>query len=138
MQFKSPSRAAFAVLSLTAVVTAGAATVVGSMRASQHRAEKVARALTGGNPSRAPILIRRYGCAGCHTIPGIPGADGQVGGPLAGILHRVYVGGVVTNVPENLIQWMVSPQKFSPQSAMPVTGITEAEARDVAAFLYTQ
>src|SRR4051812_43510197 len=72
------------------------------------------------------------------TCPGPDSADGQVGGSLAGIRHRVYVGGVVTNTPENLIQWLVSPQKFSPRSAMPATGITEAEARDVAAFLYSR
>ena len=104
----------------------------------QHRSEKVARAMTGGNPAQAPAAIRRYGCAGCHTIPGIPGGDGQVGGSLADIIHRVYVGGVVTNSPDNLVKWIVSPQAFSPRSAMPATGITEAEARDIAAYLYSR
>jgi mono/diheme cytochrome c family protein len=94
--------------------------------------------MTGGNPMRAPQLIRRYGCAGCHTIPGIPGGDGQVGGPLADIKYRVYVGGVATNSPDNLVRWIVSPQAFSPRSAMPATGISEMEARDVAAYLYSR
>jgi cytochrome c len=49
---------------------------------SQKQTRDVASAMTGGYPSRAPELIRRYGCAGCHTISGIPGGDGQVGGPL--------------------------------------------------------
>jgi cytochrome c2 len=104
----------------------------------QQRSESVAVAMTGGDPARAPAAIRRYGCGGCHTIPGIPGGDGQVGGPLADTIHRVYVGGVVTNSPENLVQWIVSPQAFSPRSAMPATGISEAEARDVAAYLYSR
>jgi len=104
----------------------------------QHRSESVGRTMTGGDPARAPAVIRRYGCGGCHTIPGIPGGDGQVGGPLADIIHRVYVGGVVTNSPENLVQWIVSPQAFSPRSAMPTTGISQAEARDVAAYLYSR
>src|ERR1700712_2036942 len=103
-----------------------------------RQTEEVARAITRGDPARAPELIRRYGCAGCHTISGIRGADGQVGGPLADIIHRLHVGGGVTNTPDNLIAWIVAPQKFSPRSAMPATGITEAEARDVAAFLYSQ
>jgi cytochrome c1 len=94
--------------------------------------------MVGGDLARAPGIIRRYGCAGCHTIPGIPGGDGQVGGPLADIGRRVYVGGVVKNSPDNLVHWIVSPQSFSPQSAMPATGITEAEARDVATFLYSR
>src|SRR3978361_399716 len=102
---------------------------------AQHQSRDVAITVAGGDLARAPDIIRRYGCAGCHTIPGIPGGDGQVGGPLSDIKHRVYVGGVLTNSPDNLIRWIVSPQAFSPRSAMPATGISEAEARDVAAFL---
>jgi cytochrome c1 len=104
----------------------------------QRQSERVAVAMTGGDPARAPAAIRRYGCGGCHTIPGIPGGDGQVGASLAAIRQRVYVGGVVSNSPENLVQWIVSPQAFSPRSAMPATGISEAEARDVAAYLYSR
>lgn len=105
---------------------------------TESQTEDVARAMTGGDPSRAPELIRRYGCAGCHTISGIHGGDGQVGGPLADIRKRVYVGGVVTNTPDNMIQWIVNPQHFSPRTAMPPSGISESEARDVAAYLYTR
>lgn len=97
---------------------------------------QVARVLTMGDALRAPSIMRRYGCAGCHTIPGIAGADGQVGGSLADIRKRVYIGGVLNNTGRNLVAWIVSPQSFSPHSAMPVTGISEAEARDVAAYLY--
>jgi cytochrome c len=117
-------------------IAAGA--VVGANWYSQHQSEAIARALTGGNPSDAPDIIRRYGCSGCHTIPGISGADGQVGAPLSDIKRRVYVGGVVFNSPENLVRWIVSPQTFLEHSAMPATGISEAEARDVAAYLYAQ
>ena len=94
--------------------------------------------MTGGDPARAPALIRRYGCAGCHTIPGIPGGDGQVGSSLADLRQRVYIAGVVTNSPDNLMHWIVTPQTFSPRTAMPATGISETEARDVAAYLYAQ
>ena len=105
---------------------------------AQHQFEAVATAMAGGDLRRAPGIIRRYGCAGCHTIPGIPGGDGQVGGPLADMKHRVYVGGVAINTPDNLVRWIVSPQAFSPRSAMPATGISDAEARDVATYLYSQ
>jgi cytochrome c len=117
---------------------AGAAAVGAATWQAGHQSQAVAVAMVGGDPARAPDLVRRYGCGGCHTIPGIPGGDGQVGGPLAGIGQRVYVGGVVTNSPENLVQWIVKPQSFSPRSAMPATGISEAEARDVATYLYSQ
>jgi cytochrome c len=133
MQAKSLS---LFIASIAAALAAAAS--FGAVWSSRHQAEDVAVAMTGGDPSRAPALIRRYGCAGCHTIRGIPGGDGQVGGPLDGIKHRVYVGGVLFNTPDNLIRWIVSPQTFSPNSAMPTTGISQAEARDVASFLYAQ
>ena len=98
--------------------------------------EAVARAITGGNPAQASAYFTRYGCGGCHTIPGVTGADGEVAPPLAGLRKRVYVGGVLRNSPENLIAWIVEPQRFSPNSAMPATGISESEARDIAAYLY--
>jgi cytochrome c2 len=100
------------------------------------RRRAVAEALTGGDASRAPDLFRRHGCAGCHSIPGIAGADGKVGAPLTGLRERIYIAGVVNNTSENLIGWIVSPQRFSPNSAMPATGISETEARDLAAYLY--
>jgi cytochrome c2 len=105
---------------------------------SQRQAERIARAITRGDPARAPELMRRYGCGGCHTIPGIPGADGQVGPQLSGFIHRVYIGGVAANSTDHLVQWIVAPQQLSPHSAMPATGISEAEARDVAAYLYAE
>jgi cytochrome c len=98
----------------------------------------IAKALTGGDPDKAPALLRRYGCSGCHTIPGLAGADGKVAPPLEGLRKRVYIAGKVQNTPENLIRWIVSPQALAPGSAMPQTGINESEARDVAAFLYSQ
>lgn len=97
---------------------------------------KVAKALTAGDAGMATPIFRKYGCAGCHTIPGIPGADGQVGGSLADLSKRVYIGGVLTNTPDHLVSWIVSPETFSPRTAMPATGISDAEARDLAAYLY--
>jgi cytochrome c len=99
---------------------------------------KVAQALTGGDPTRAPTLVTRYGCGGCHTIPGIPGATGKVGPPLSDLRERVYIGGVLPNTAPNLIDWIVNPRQFSPRTAMPVTGIKTDEARDIAAYLYAQ
>jgi cytochrome c2 len=103
---------------------------------AEREADAVARALTGGNPANAAILATRYGCGGCHTIPGLPGAEGQVGPPLAGLRHRVFVAGVLPNTADNLINWIVEPRRYSPHSAMPQTGIEPDGARDIAAYLY--
>lgn len=98
--------------------------------------QAMAMAMTGGDPALAPPIFRRYGCGGCHAIPGISGADGKVGGPLRGLSQRVYIGGVVNNSADNLVAWIVTPQRFSPNSAMPATGVNAAEARHLAAYLY--
>lgn len=115
-----------------------AAGTAGWFSQQDTRAEKVARALTGGDPRHAPALLTRYGCGGCHTIPGVPGADGRVGPPLGGLRERVYIAGVLPNTAENLLQWLRDPPAHAPGTAMPPTGITEAEARDVAAWLYAR
>jgi cytochrome c2 len=105
-------------------------------RKTTKRNHDIAVALTGGDPARAPALIRRYGCGGCHTISAIRGADGQVAAPLDHLRKRVYIAGVVQNTPANMVRWIVSPRTVSPRTAMPETGITEDEARHVAAFLF--
>jgi cytochrome c2 len=92
--------------------------------------------MTGGEPQKAQSAIRQYGCAACHDIPGIPSPGGLAGPPLSGMAARLYVGGTVENIPDNLVGWIVNPKQFNVRSAMPITGITESEARNIAAYLY--
>lgn len=94
-------------------------------------------ALTGGDPARGQILARTYGCQTCHTIPGVEGAEARVGPPLAGVATRSYIGGVMTNVPANMIAWIVDPKRVDSLTAMPNVGVTPADARHIAAYLYT-
>jgi cytochrome c2 len=117
----------------------GVILVGGAVAVEMHEArEKAALAttLTGGDPSRAPALMTRYGCAGCHAIDGIPGADGQVGPPLKQLIERVYIGGAAPNNAGNLVGWLLDPPRFAPHTAMPPPGLSETEARDIAAYLY--
>ncbi|KAA0687974.1 cytochrome C [Neorhizobium sp. P12A] len=125
------------VVRVAAAVTAGlgALIITNTVRDSETKTA-AAVALTGGDPARAPALFRRYGCSGCHTIPSIPGADGQTGPPLTGFSKRIYIAGVLQNRSDNLVAWIVSPQTFSPQTAMPNTGISEKDAKDLAAYFY--
>jgi cytochrome c2 len=96
-----------------------------------------ATALTGGDPERGRVLMRAYGCQTCHTIPGVVGADGQVGPPLGGIAARSYIAGVLPNAPANMIHWIQDPRSVDSLTAMPNVGVTPADARHLAAYLYT-
>jgi cytochrome c2 len=112
------------------------ATLLLSWGCSQEN-QRTAAAMTGGDPLQGKRLLRTYGCHSCHTIPGVPGADGLVGPPLVGIAKRVYIAGRLPNTPENMILWLQHPQAVDPQTAMPNMGVTEADARDMAGYLYT-
>jgi cytochrome c len=96
-----------------------------------------AEAMTGGDAERGVAAVSRYGCGTCHTIPGVPGANGQVGPPLKGIATRVYIAGVLENKPEQMLRWIQNPRAVDDKTAMPVLGVTEQDARDIASYLYT-
>jgi cytochrome c len=100
--------------------------------------EHAAAAMTGGgSPARGRAAIERYGCATCHTIPGVRGAEALVGPPLTQIASRSYIGGVLTNSPENMIRWLRDPRAVDGLTAMPNVGLSEQDARDIASYLYT-
>lgn len=110
--------------------------VVGGAGCSHGEAD--AAALTqGGDASRGRELIRSYGCGACHTIPHVPGAVATVGPNLDGIAARAYIAGVVPNQPENMMQWIMNPSAIDSKTAMPNLHVTAADARDIAAYLYT-
>jgi cytochrome c oxidase assembly factor CtaG len=96
-----------------------------------------AAALTGGDPSHGESAMRKYGCYTCHTIPGVVGARGTVGPPLTAFAGRGYIAGYLPNNGDNLMAWIQHPQRFRWPTAMPDLGVTEADARDIAAYLYT-
>jgi cytochrome c2 len=91
----------------------------------------------GGNPQRGVDAIERYGCGSCHVIPGIDGADGLVGPPLVQWSERKIIAGEVPNDTASLIHWIQHPQDIEPGTAMPDMGVTDQDARDIAAYLYT-
>ena len=94
--------------------------------------------ITGGDPRAGRALIARYGCASCHQIKGIAHAESQVGPPLDQIRSRGYIAGVLPHSADNLIKWIQHPRQVVPNTAMPELGVSQAEARDMAAYLYSQ
>ncbi|MBV9502030.1 MAG: c-type cytochrome [Acidobacteriaceae bacterium] len=103
----------------------------------RNDAEHIAEVTTGGNIHRGAAAIERHGCGSCHVIPGISGATGLAGPPLAGIGSRIYVAGVLQNTPSNLMRWIENPKAVDEKTVMPNMGLTDQEARDIAGYLYT-
>ncbi len=93
--------------------------------------------LTGGNPHAGKEVIRQFNCGACHVIPGIHDANGQVGPPLTSFGRRTFIAGELPNTPDNLIHWIRVPTDVEPRTAMPDLGLTQQQARDAAAYLYT-
>jgi cytochrome c2 len=94
--------------------------------------------ITGGGPRHGRELLACYGCASCHRIKGIALADSQVGPPLDEIRARGYIAGVLPHSADNLMKWIRHPRQVVPNTAMPELGVTQAEARDMAVYLYSQ
>jgi cytochrome c len=76
-------------------------------------------------------------CNACHTVPGVSGANGRVGPPLAGIASRQIIAGHFANTPDNLANWIEHPQRMLPGDAMPEMGLSHEEAQTITTYLYT-
>jgi cytochrome c len=90
----------------------------------------------GGDPDRGKQLIVDVGCGACHSIPGIRGADARVGTDLHDWRAQRYIAGKYGNNEETLIAWLMNPQRLNPGTLMPNLGLSRADARDIAAYLY--
>lgn len=89
-----------------------------------------------GHPERGRALVLAYGCDPCHVIPGVREATGLVGPPLIAWSERSWIAGSVPNTPEDLVRWIMDPQAIEPGTAMPSLGVSEPDARDIAAYLF--
>ena len=96
-----------------------------------------ARQVAGGDAAQGRRLIEQYQCGACHTIEGVAGAASNAGPPLAGLARRSYIAGRLPNMPEHLVAWLVNPPAHKPGTMMPDLGVSQAEARHMAAYLYT-
>lgn len=132
-----PSELRFALILAGVTIAAGAASVFGIYRQDAAQVHMQAQALAGGNVEAGKTAIGRYECGACHQISGIAGATGATGPALDGFAVRAQVAGVLVNNPDNLVRWLRDPQQVVPGNGMPDQGVTDQEARDIAAYLYT-
>jgi cytochrome c1 len=98
----------------------------------------VEKTVVGGDVQMGHDAILRYGCGACHHIPGVAGADTFVGPPLNRFAQRHFIAGNLPNTADNLIYWIQFPQLVEPGTAMPDLNVSETDARNIAAYLYSR
>lgn len=91
----------------------------------------------GGDPEHGRTLVQAYGCIACHAVADLGVEPGDIGPPLDEFAERQYIAGQRVNDWRNLVLWLRDPKAVEPGTAMPDLGVTESEARDIAAYLYT-
>ncbi len=123
---------------LVALAIVGAALSLGGVYWETARQTRItAEALTGGHVDAGRATLGRYGCGACHVIAGVHAAVGTVGPKLDGVATRAELAGVLRNEPAEMMRWLRHPQQVLPGNGMPELGVTELDARDIAAYLYT-
>jgi cytochrome c1 len=106
-------------------------------KSAHQRALDDAKARVGGDPERGAFLLQRYGCGGCHRIPGVVGAAGKAAPSLDHLPDEAYISGNLPNTPQNVMRWIVSPHSILPRTKMPELGVGDAEARDITTYLWS-
>lgn len=121
---------------LTTHLTAGTVLVC-AVLASGCTKEAPASRVAGGDPERGRLLVQQYQCAACHFIPEVQGPNGDAGPSLQSMGRMSYIAGSIPNQPENMIRFLQNPPAVKPGTLMPALGISNDEARHMAAFMYS-
>ncbi|KQQ36057.1 hypothetical protein ASF61_07575 [Duganella sp. Leaf126] len=85
--------------------------------------------------ARGRLALSQYACHACHMVPGVIGSPTAVGPSLFDLQSRQFIADDLPNNADNLARFIRAPQTFSPHGAMPAMGVTESDARDMAAYL---
>jgi cytochrome c2 len=133
-----PSSLRLLIVFVVVSVLAAIASIVTLKWENRDQGRMIAEQITGGSVTAGEAAYRRYGCGGCHEINSIAGTSGQVGPSLAKIATRSEIAGHFANTPQNMTQWLQHPQQMLPGNGMPDMGVTDRDARDIAAYLYTK
>ena len=95
------------------------------------------RHVRGGDADTGKRLMTQYQCTTCHVIPQVPGPNGDAGPSLEKVGRLSYIAGGIPNQPDRMVAWLLDPPALKPGTRMPSMGLTEQEARHMAAYLYT-
>jgi cytochrome c2 len=107
------------------------AAAIGGLAFAMQRGASQHIAPTGylGDPERGRGRFSAYGCPACHDL---------VAPPLDRIAAQPYIAGRFPNTEIDMIEWIRFPRETKPGTAMPDLGVSERDARDIAAYLATR
>lgn len=86
--------------------------------------------------SRGLAAIEKVGCGSCHEIPGVKWPTGRLGPSLKGFDDVGLIAGQLPNQPDVLAAFIRNAPVAKPGSTMPPMPVTDAEAQDIASYLY--
>lgn len=101
-----------------------------------------------GPPDRTPTvgdasaanglrLVADKGCVACHAFPDVAWPRGGLGPSLEGFGRQGLIAGRLPNQPGVLMQFVRDAPALVPGTAMPAIQMSDQEARDVTAYLFT-
>jgi cytochrome c1 len=97
--------------------------------------EVAGRQVPGGDAARGRELLDRYQCGSCHVVPDAVGSGQPWAPPLTAWGGRSTLAGVLPNDAATLVRWLQDPPALVPGTRIPRLGVSEADARDLAAAL---
>ena len=87
-----------------------------------------------GLAAEGKAIFAKSACVGCHTISGV--SAGVLGPNLSHFGSRTTLAaGMWPNTPDNVAAWVHDPPRLKPGVKMPPVGLTEEQAKAVAAYL---
>ena len=92
---------------------------------------------TPGIAESGKAIFTSKACTGCHTIQGIPEAQGKVGPELTHWAGNSLIADTIPNTDENLRKWLKDPPVVKPGTLMPNQNLTDSEIDALIAFLRT-
>ncbi len=84
---------------------------------------------------KTPFITKA--CSGCHTVQGIPEAQGKVGPELTHQASNPLIADIVPNTEENLKKYLKDPGAVKPGVLMPNQYLTDSEIEALVALLRT-
>lgn len=96
--------------------------------------QQAAPAEPSGPAAAGKAIFAGSACVGCHTIKGV--SAGVLAPDLTHFGSRTMLAaGMWPNTPENVAEWVKDPQRLKPGVKMPALGLTDEQAKAIAAYL---